>query len=289
MVSALQRLVRHPAFEGTILGIILVAAVVVGLETSPPIMATYGPFLRFLDKTILGIFVIEILVRMGACWPKPWQYFRSGWNVFDFTIVAVCLLPAAGPWIAVMRLARVLRATRIISRISRLRVLVTALIRSLPSMGYVGLLIGLHFYVYAVLGVFFFRGNDPGHFGDLGSALLTLFRVVTLEDWTDVMYSAIHGTLAYPAQGPVPVGPDPQAFGFWAVLYFVSFVAVGALVMINLLVGVMVNSISDAQADRLRESLHLDEAEQREAQLLESVETLETEIKRLRDSIERRG
>ena len=174
-------------------------------------------------------------------------------------------------------LFRVLRIIRLFSVLPRLRVLIDALLHSLPSMGYVSLLLIVHFYVYAVLGVFFFRGNDPGHFGDLGLSLLTLFRVVTLEDWTDVMYSAIFGTDVYPAQGAIPVGPDPEGFGLAAVLYFVSFVLIGAMVMINLFVGVMVNSISESHARQIEETML-----PREKALADSLDRIEKELAELR-------
>jgi len=287
MVTFCRRLTTHPAFEYTILGVILLAAVVVGLETSRQIMDRWGGLLHTLDKLIIGIFVTEIAVKMLAHGRRPWRYFYSGWNIFDFTIVAVSLLPAAGAWVAVARLARVLRALRLVSAVPRLQLLVLALLRSLPSMGYVCILLFLHFYIYAVLGVFFFRDNDPTHFGTLGDALLSLFRIVTLEDWTDIMYAAIYGTQTYPVLGPVATGPEPQAFGWLAVLYFVSFVAVGAMVIINLLVGVMVSSISEAQAERLRERLHLAHApDSRDAAILRSVENLEREVAALREQLD---
>ena len=155
-------------------------------------------------------------------------------------------------------------------------------------MGYVSLLLGLHFYVYAVMGTFLFRGNDPGHFGDLGQSMLSLFRVVTLEDWTDVMYSAVHGTAVYNAQGPIPVGPEPHAFGWWGVLFFVSFVVVGAMVMINLFVGVMVTSLSEAQAEALRHKLDITAIEEHEQALERTVDKLETELTELRRLIQQR-
>lgn len=278
-----QNLRDHRAFEPLIIGVIAVAAVVIGLETSPVLMAEHGKLLHLIDKIILWIFVAEAAIKITAEWPRPWRYFKSGWNVFDFTIVAVCFLPFGGPWIAIMRMARILRSVRLITQIPRLQVLVAALLRSLPSMGYVSLLLGLHFYVYAVMGVFFFRENDPGHFGDLGKALLSLFRVVTLEDWTDVMYSAIYGTVAYPAQGLIPTGPDPHAFGVWGVLYFVSFVVIGAMVMINLFVGVMVNSISDAQAEQIADKAGLGEQQD---EILEHVKSIESELSRLRERLQ---
>lgn len=274
-----QRLTNSQGFEAFIFGVILLTAVVVGLETSPAIMAEWGPLLKGLDRVILGIFVIEILLRMAGYWPKVGNYFRNGWNLFDFTLVAIALVPATGPWVAVIRLARILRIVRLVRVAPRLRVLVGALLKSLPSMGYVVILMAMHFYIYAVIGVTFFRDNDPWHFGSLGDALLTLFRVSTLEDWTDVMYINVHGSDVYAILGATGPAPNPQAFGIWAVLYFVSFVVLGALVIINLLVGVMVSSISESAAE-----LHAAEearAASRDS-VLEQLRGLEEQIRALR-------
>ena len=132
------------------------------------------------------------------------------------------------------------------------------------------------------MGTFMFRGNDPGHFGDLGRSMTSLFRVVTLEDWTDVMYTAYHGSDVYPAQGPIPVGDEPKAFGYWGVLFFSSFVIIGAMVMINLFVGVMVNSLSDAEADELRKKLHLDTDEEHDIALEAKMAVIEKELGELK-------
>lgn len=288
MQALCQKIRDDHRFEVFIIGVIVLAGVLVGLETSEKLVAQYGTILHGIDKLILLIFIAEIVIKMAAEGSRPLNYFRNGWNVFDFSIVAVCLLPSTGAWVTVVRLARILRAVRLITQIPRLQVLVGALLKSLPSMGYVSLLLGLHFYVYAVMGTFLFRGNDPGHFGDLGNSMLSLFRVVTLEDWTDVMYSSVHGTAVYNAQGPIPVGPEPYAFGYWGVLYFVSFVVVGAMVMINLFVGVMVTSLSEAQAESLRQKLDITAIEEHEIALEHTVDKLESELNELRRLLQER-
>jgi len=288
MQALCQKIRDDHRFEIFIIGVIVAAGVLVGLETSQNLVRQYGGILHGCDKLILLIFIGEIAIKMAAEGSRPLNYFRNGWNVFDFSIVAVCLLPSTGAWVTVVRLARILRAVRLITQIPRLQVLVGALLKSFPSMGYVSLLLGLHFYVYAVMGTFLFRGNDPGHFGDLGHSMLSLFQVVTLEDWTDVMYSSVYGTAIYNAQGPIPVGPEPQAFGYWGVLYFVSFVVVGAMVMINLFVGVMVTSLSEAQAESLRQKLDITAIEEHEKALEHTVDKLESELNELRRLIEQR-
>ncbi|MEM7167997.1 MAG: ion transporter [Planctomycetota bacterium] len=282
LVTLCRNLRDNTHFERGVLVVILVAGVLVGLETSPTVMERYGELLRILNGAILGIFILEVLVKIFAEGRTPWRYFRSGWNVFDFLVVVACLLPTAGAWVAVARLARVLRVLRLATMLEELQIIVSALLRTIPSMGYVTLLLMLHFYVYAVAGVSLYRGNDPGHFGDLGLAFLTLFRVVTLEDWTDVMYTAIYGSDVYAAQGAIPLGSDPQAFGVWGALYFVSFVVVGAMVMVNLFIGVILTSITEVQAESLKAKLDIDMLKQQDASTLEELQKIEDGIANLR-------
>lgn len=272
-------------FEKFIIGVIILAGIVVGIETSDAIVETHHTLLHFIDTVILWIFVGEILIKIGAEGKKPWRFFGSAWNLFDFAIVAVCFLPFGGPWVAVVRLARILRALRLITAVPKLQILVGALLRSIPSMMYVSILLGLHFYIYAVMGTMFFKNNDPGHFGNLGLSCLTLFRVVTLEDWTDVMYTAIYGSHVYPAQGAIPVGPEPQAFGILAAIFFVTFVIIGAMVMINLFIGVILTSITEAQAEQLKEKMHLEAEHHQDKEILQGIERLEEEINSLKRAI----
>ncbi|MEO0447983.1 MAG: ion transporter, partial [Verrucomicrobiota bacterium] len=238
--NALRRLVDSSAFHKVVIITIGLAALVIGLRTFPPLEQSFHDLFDALDLIILGIFAIEILLKMGALWPQPLRFFRDGWNVFDFAIVAACCLPVTGSFAPVLRLFRLLRVLRLITAVPRLQLLVSAMIRSLPSMGYVMLLLSLLFYVYAIMGVILFRENDPENFGHLGSALLTLFEVVTMEGWVDLMDAQINGT-----GGTPPAAPIPQM----APLYFVSFVLIGVMIMLNLVIGVIINAMDEAQRD----------------------------------------
>jgi voltage-gated sodium channel len=262
MLSALKKIETSTWFQNGILGMILLSAVVVGLETSREVMLAAGGLLHALDKIIVAVFVAEVLLKWGARWPRPWDYFRDGWNVFDFLIVVACLIPAGGSAIAVVRLFRVLRVLRLVRVIPRLRLIVVTLLHSLPSMFYVTLLLMMLFYVYAVAGVFLFRKNDPVHFGDLPTAMLSLFRVVTLEDWTDIMYVQMFGSDAIVSYErkveEIFAGPHyhPKAMPVTGALYFVSFVLLGTMIMLNLVIGVVVNSMSEAQKIQAEEKMH---------------------------------
>jgi voltage-gated sodium channel len=256
MAEICRKIVESGWFQWSILGVILLAAVVVGLETYPAIEQEHGRLLHTLDAIILWIFVLEAAIKMAQFGRRPWRYFKDPWNVFDFSIVVICFLPIHAQYAAVMRLARVVRALRLVTAVPKLQLLVGALLKSLPSMGYVGILLGLNFYVYAVLGVFLWRDNDPTHFHDLPTAMLTLFRVVTLEDWTDVMYINMYGSDAYPGYHNITDLPvTPHAAPILAAGYFVSFVMFGTMIMLNLFIGVILSSMTEAQADREREGL----------------------------------
>lgn len=228
-----QRLLATPAFQRAVLGLILLAGVLVGLETSAGLMARFGDFLHALDRVVLGLFVLELVVRIGACGAQPWRFFRDPWNIFDFVIVAVCVLPLQAEYSAVLRLARVLRVLRLITAVPRLQLLVGALLRSLPSMSYVALLLCVLFYAYAVVGVGLFGRVDPAHFGTLGASGLTLFQIVTLEGWADIMRTQL-------AEGVSPA---------LTIAYFVSFILLGTMITLNLLIGVIVTGMDEARQD----------------------------------------
>ncbi|MCX2803017.1 ion transporter [Microbulbifer thermotolerans] len=229
-----KRLAEAPLFHRIIIGLILLNAVAVGLETSTWVTERFGGLLGAINQLILMAFVAEAAVKMAAHGSRPWRYFANGWNCFDFAIIALSLIPAAGPLATLARLVRVLRVLRLVSAFPELRLLVDTLLHSLPGMFHIALLMTIIFYIYGVAGYFLFHDVDPLHWRSLPIALLTLFRIVTLEDWTDVMYTAMES---------LP----------WAWLYFVSFVVMGAFVMINLFIGVVLNNLEEAKLRRLDE------------------------------------
>ena len=234
MKARCARLVVSKQFERSVIGIILVNAVVIGLETSPAVMAVAGPFLRLANQIAVVAFVAEAALKIYSASPRFSRYFGDGWNVFDFTVVVLSLIPSVGPVAAIARLARLLRVLRLISALPQLRIIVSTLVRSLPGMMHVIMLMGVIFYVYAVLGYHLFHIHDPAHWGSLPLSLLSLFRIVTLEDWTDLMYTAM-------AVRPLS----------W--IYFVSFVVLGTFIVINLFIAVVINNLEEAKAERLHD------------------------------------
>ena len=232
MKVEVQRIVDSKWFQRSIIVLILINGIAVGLETSSVINTEHAVLLAWVNRVILWIFVVEIALKFTAVWPRLSSYFRDGWNVFDFLIVTASLLPSTGSFATVARLLRLLRVMRLISSIPELRLIVATLVRSIPSMGHVMVLMSILFYVYGVMGYHLFHESDPIHWRNLGISLLTLFRVVTLEDWTDVMYTAM-------------------AVHSWAWLYFVSFVVIGTFVIINLFIAVVLNNLEESKAEAL--------------------------------------
>jgi voltage-gated sodium channel len=250
MVTLCGRIARDVRFQRFITVVIILAGGLVGLETYPVMEQRYGTLLHFLDKVVLWIFVVEISIKLVAEWPRPQRFFRDSWNVFDFVVVSAAFMPLAGQYATVLRLLRLLRVLRLVRALPRLQLLVGALLKSIPSMAYVSVLLLLLFYIYAVAAVFLWGGNDPVHFKDLQTSFLSLFRVATLEDWTDIMYINMYGCdrYGYSADSVMPC-TTPSASPLVAALFFVSFVLTGTMIILNLFIGVIMNGMDEAQAE----------------------------------------
>ncbi len=236
MQRYIRSLVKTSLFERLIISLILINAAILGMETDTELVSKYGTWFVLCHKIILVIFIIEALLKISAVAPRISLYFRDGWNLFDFTVVVLSLLPATGEMAMIARLIRLMRVLRLISAIPEMRLIVATLMRSIPSMGHVMLLMSIIFYIFAILGYHLFHNHDPQHWGTLGTAALTLFRVVTLEDWTDVMYVALE-------------------LHSWAWLYFISFIFMGTFVIINLFIAVVLNNLEEAKAEQSEVSL----------------------------------
>ena len=226
-----DQIVHSTWFQRSIILTILVAGVLAGIETDAAMVANHGTVLRALDHIVLGVFIVEVLLKLTANCPRPWNYFRDGWNVFDFIIVVLCLLPMDSQFAVVLRLGRALRLLRLVSALPKLQLLVGALVKSFSSMGYVGLLLGLMLYIYAIVGVHLFGGHDKAHFGSLSLAFFTLFQTITLDDWKFLFESA---------KGSSPV---------IAAFYFISFILLGTMIMLNLFIGVIMNSMEEMHSE----------------------------------------
>ncbi len=203
-----------------IIAVILINAITLGLETSVIFMQRYGHILDTLDQLILSIFVIEITLKLYAF---GWRFFKSGWNVFDFLIVAIALMPSAGTF-SVLRVLRILRVLRLISIVPQLRFIVESLLKALPGISSIFILLSLLYYIFAVIATQLFGPQFPEWFGTLTQSMYTLFEIMTLEGWSD-MARAIMEQFPY------------------AWLFFVLFILIATFTMLNLFVAIIVDTM----------------------------------------------
>jgi voltage-gated sodium channel len=223
------RIANNPIFQRFVVGVIVVSGVLVGLETYPNLYSQYKATFKAVDYVIQGIFTIEIIVRILAYGRNPLKFFTHANNVIDFLITALFYVPFGGAYASVFRLIRIIRIFRLVTALPRLQILVGALIKSIPSMGWISLLLLIAMYVYAVLGSFLFGASDPEHFGNLGITMLTLFQIITLEGWTEIM--------------------KQQGDGIVPILYFISFILIGTMIILNLFIGVVINGFDEVKKE----------------------------------------
>jgi len=226
MIKWLSTIEQDPRTERAVMSLIIVNAIILGLETSQTIMESYGTILDILDHIILMIFVVELTARIIV---HRFAFFRDPWSVFDFIVVAIALVPATDTF-TVLRALRILRVLRLITAVPTLKAVVAGLLASLPGMGSIVFLIALLYYVFAVMGTKLFGGDNPELFGTLGKSFYTLFTVMTLEGWVD--------GVAKPVMEHHPYG--------W--IYIFLFIIVCTFMVLNLFIGVVVNAMQSETA-----------------------------------------
>ena len=186
----LKKVDSSPLFQWSVITVIVMSALLIGAKTHD-LPEQVVSLLSFLDSAITVFFVIELSIRFIA-YPNKKTFFKSGWNIFDTIIVIGSLIPAGGSGVLLARLLRVFRVLRLVSMVPELRLLINALLKAIPRMGYIALLMFVIFYIYAAMGSMLFHPINEVLWGDVSISMLTLFRVATFEDWTDVMLSLIH-------------------------------------------------------------------------------------------------
>jgi voltage-gated sodium channel len=248
--QSVRRVVEAEWFQNAIIIVIVLNAIVIGLQTSETAMVSAGGLLQVLDRIAVAIFVLEILAKLYV---YRWRFFASGWNLFDFVIVAAALVPA-GREVAVLRALRILRALRLISAVPKMRQVVQGLLSAIPAMGTVILLLSLIFYVSAVMATILFGASFPDWFGNIGRSLYSLFQIMTLESWSMGI-----------------VRPVMEAYPYaWA--FFVPFILVTSFTVLNLFIAIIVNAMQEAHDD--------DAAAERDV-ILREVRALRQEIARM--------
>ena len=262
MLAWLTTVVNDPRTERVVMSLIVVNAVILGLETSKTIMASYGWLLEILDHIILAVFVVEIAARVIV---HRVAFFRDPWSVFDFIVIGIALVPATETF-SVLRSLRVLRVLRLITGVPTLRRVVAGLLAALPGMGSIVFLIGLIYYVFAIMATKLFGGDNPNLFGTLGDSLFTLFTVMTLEGWTN--------DVARPVMQNHP----------YAWVFFVVYIVITTFMVLNLFIGVVVNAMQEeaSKADAEEREVEREMIQEEAAPILAAVKSLRTEVAELR-------
>ena len=270
MRDRLRAFINHPRVQALIIVLILVNAVLLGLETSPAVMAAAGRGILLVDRAILAVFVVEILIRL---WVYRAAFWRDPWSIFDFLVVGIALVPASGPF-AVLRALRVLRVMRLLTIVPSMRRVVGALLAAIPGLGSIVLMLAVIYYVFAVIATNLFAAQYPDWFGHIGRSLYTLFQIMTLESWSMGISRPVMESFPYA----------------WA--FFVPFILIATFTMLNLFIAIIVNamqSYTDTEHEALVEVVE-QARDHIEMDLHEEVRSMRAEIRELKALlIERRG
>ncbi len=259
--NGLKEFVESRAFTAFVTAVIVVNAITLGLETSTVVLGAIGPILHFADSAALWIFTVELLLKLHVYRAR---FFRDGWNVFDFAIVTIAWIPAAGP-LSVLRALRIMRILRLVSIVPSMRTVVGALFRALPGMGSIVTVLMLIFYIAAVMATNLFGTAFPQWFGNVGASMFSLFQIMTLESWSMGIVRPVMNVFPYA----------------WA--FFVPFIVVTSFTVLNLFIALIVNSMQALNAESSEER-HEEAvlAHNERERLARQMDALSTEVRKLR-------
>jgi len=256
-------------FQALTFAAILANALVIGLQTYGSVERAHGHVLDELNAGFLVYFVVELGIRIAAYGARPWRFFGDGWNVFDFVMVAPALIPGVRENVTALRVIRLLRVFRVVSALPEMRVLVQGLGRSVAPLTSMFVLVLLLFYAYGMVGWILFHDHDPEHWSSLGTSMLTLFSVLTLEGWVEIQDVALR-------------------YSEWSWIYFVSFVLISSFVLINMVIAVLINGVDEARA-RAAEERRAALRSQGEVPVLERLSALREGLDELEQELGRRA
>lgn len=257
-----QSIISSAYFEYFIVSLILVNALLLGLETDSKLAESYSHWFVLGNNIILAFFIIEAIMKVTIVAPQFGKYFYNGWNLFDFSVIVLSLIPFSAEYAMIARLFRLLRVLRLISTLPQLRLIVSTLLRSIPSMGNVIVLLAILFYMYGIVGYHLFHEQLPDQWGTLPRVLLTLFTVSTLEGWADLLKDCMQVTP-------------------WAWVYFVSFIVIATFVIINLFIAIVIDNMEIAKTEAI------EYMEQGENTVLEELERLENQLQSLKKTLQK--
>jgi voltage-gated sodium channel len=252
-----KQFVEKSSVQNFIIALIIFNSITIGMETSSVIMNSFGRTLLLIDKLILAIFVLEITLKLYA---YGFSFFKGGWNVFDFSIVVIALLPASGV-LAVLRSLRIFRSLRLIKNVPKLRFIVESLFHSLPSLVWIFVLLALVFYVFSVIGTKLFGADYPQWFGTLAASMFTLFQIMTLEGWAEISREIME---KYP----------------FANIYFILFILLASYTTLNIFIAIVVNTMAEVQ-----QKVSVEEVNKIGTIIQDENEDLKNDIKLLKEQI----
>ncbi|MEA3354253.1 MAG: ion transporter [Campylobacterota bacterium] len=253
MYGFIKIFVESKMFQNAIVALIILNGITMGLETSKSIMSDYGVFINLFDRLVIFIFTIEIILRIYV---HRVSFFKDPWSLFDFTIVAISLAPASNGF-EIFRVLRVLRLFRLITVVPQMRKIILALVKVIPGMASIAGLLMLFFYIFAIMATHLYGDSFPRWFGTLGESFYTLFQIMTLESWSMGIVRPI-------------MEVDPNAW-----MFFIPFIFMVTFIMINLIVAVVVDAMSELAADSC----------EKEDETVLEVKELKNEIKELKQII----
>ncbi|MCP1728544.1 voltage-gated sodium channel [Natronospira proteinivora] len=253
--------IESPWPRNFIVALILINAVILGLQTSPEARAVAGDWMIWINRVIVAVFVLEVGGKLLAWGPR---FFRDGWNVFDFLIVAISLVPdSAG--LSVLRALRILRVLRLLSTVKHLRVVTESLLKAIPGIGWIGLLLLIVFYVFGVMGTELFAEDFPRQFGHVGASMYSLFQIMTLEGWSE--------DIARPVMEVYP----------FAWVYFIVFILMSSFTVLNLFIGIIVNSMQELHwtEEEAKQAERDEKAHRERERMMHLIEELHSKVDRL--------
>lgn len=264
-IQSIKKFVESPLFQNVIIFLIVINSLLIGLETSDYWMMHYGHLIDQVDLIILGVFIIEIILKLMV---YHYHFFKNAWNVFDLLIILISVVPAASSF-TVFRAFRILRTLRLVKNVPKLRFIIESLLKAIPSIGWIVALLLMIFYVFAVLGTNLYGAQFPQWFGSLGKSMFTLFQIMTLESWSS--------GIARPVMSEVPL----------AAIYFIVFILVATYTTLNVFIAIVVNTMNEMhhqeimeEDNRIKLFVHAEHE-----QLKRNIDVLTQEIRELRNEV----
>ncbi|MFT7031804.1 MAG: voltage-gated sodium channel [Cyclobacteriaceae bacterium] len=262
--ARIKNLLEKDITQHSIVGLIILNSVLIGLETSPSYMKSFGYYIDQIDRTILFVFVLEILLKL---YTYRLEFFKDSWNIFDSLIVLISITPSIGASFAVLRALRILRTLRLLKNIPKLKIIIEALLHAIPSIGWIGVLLVIVFYIFAVIGTTIFGVDHPEYFGSLMGSVFTLFQIMTLESWAS--------GIARPIISSSPL----------SVIYFVVFILIATYTTLNIFIAIVVNTMNELHQKSLvkEEEKNNNYVHIEQEFLLDRMDNMHQEIKEMKE------